>query len=130
MYNDEILKMYYELGANLTLVIHFAFIVFVIFGALIFFILKKIVYIHVPSVIYATYIELSHSICPLTYLENWFLRKAGMKSYTNNFIEHYLITLVYPNNLTTELQYYLGFLLIIVNIFFYLLAIKFSMRNY
>ena len=117
--------MYYELGANLTLAMHFAFIVFVIFGALILFASKKIAFIHIPFVIYGAYIELSHSICPLTYLENWFLRKAGMKSYSNSFIEQYIIPTVYPNNLTVELQFYLGFLLIFTNIVIYVLAIKF-----
>ena len=117
--------MYYGLGANLTFAIHFAFIVFVIFGALIFFVSKKIAFIHIPSVIYGAYTELSHSICPLTYLENWFLRKAGMKSYPSSFIEQYLIPIVYPNNLTVELQFYLGFLLIFTNIVIYILAIKF-----
>ena len=69
--------MYYSLAANLTFTIHLAFGVFVIFGALIFFVSKKIAFIHIPSVIYGAYIELSHSICPLTYLERWFLRKGG-----------------------------------------------------
>ena len=119
------LKMYYGLGANLTLAVHFVFIVFVIFGALLVFASKKIAFIHIPSVIYGAYIELSHSVCPLTYLENWFLRKAGMKSYSNSFIEQYLIPIVYPNNLTVELQFYLGFLLIFTNIVIYVLAIKF-----
>ena len=119
------LKMYYGLGANLTLATHFTFIVFVIFGALLVFASKKIAYIHIPSVIYGAYIELSHSVCPLTYLENWFLRKAGMKSYSNSFIEQYIIPTVYPNNLTVELQFYLGFLLIFTNIVIYVLAIKF-----
>ena len=117
--------MYYGLCANLTLAVHFAFIVFVIFGALMLFRSIKIAFIHIPSVIYGAYIELSYSICPLTYLENWFLRKAGMKSYSNSFIEQYIMSIVYPNNLTVELQFYLGFLLIFTNIVIYVLAIKF-----
>ena len=121
--------MYYSLAANLTFTIHLAFGVFVIFGALIFFVSKKIAFIHIPSVIYGAYIELSHSICPLTYLENWFLKKAGMKSYSSTFIEHYLIPTVYPDNLTAELQFYLGFLLILTNIVIYVLAIKFFKQN-
>jgi len=118
--------MYYGLGANLTLAMHFAFIVFVIFGALILFVSIKIAFIHIPSVIYGAYIQLSHSIsiCPLTYLENWFLKKANMKSYPSSFIEQYLIPIVYPNNLTAELQFYLGLLLIIINIIIYTLVIK------
>ena len=121
--------MYYVLCANLTLAMHFAFIVFVIFGSLILFVSKKIALIHIPSVIYGAYIELFHSICPLTYLENWFLKKAGMKSYSSSFIEQYLIPIVYPDNLTAELQFYLGLLLIITNIVIYVLAIIFYKRR-
>ena len=121
--------MYYSLGANLTLAIHFAFIVFVIFGALILFVSIKIAFIHVPFVIYGAYIELSHSICPLTYLENWFLKQADLKSYSSSFIEHYLIPIVYPDTLTAELQFSLGFLLILTNIVIYILAIKFFKQN-
>ena len=117
--------MYYSLGANLTLVIHFAFIVFVLFGALITFKSKKIAFIHIPCVFYAAYIEFSHSICPLTYVENWFLKKAHIKNYSSSFIEHYLISIIYPANLTNELQFYLAFLLILINIVLYTLALKF-----
>ena len=121
--------MYYGLGANSTLAMHFAFIVFVIFGALLFFASKKFAFIHIPSVFYGIYVEFSHSICPLTYLENWFLRKANMKSYSSSFIEQYLIPIVYPNNLTAELQFYLGFLLIFTNIVIYVLVINFFKRS-
>ena len=121
--------MYYALGANLTLSIHFTFIVFVIFGALLLFASIRIAFIHIPSVIYGIYVEFSHSICPLTYLENWFLGKANMKSYQSSFIEQYLIPIVYPNNLTTELQFYLGFLLIFSNIVIYVLVINFFKRS-
>jgi len=121
--------MYHSLGANLTFIVHFAFGVFVIFGALIFFVSKKIAFIHIPSVIYGAYTELSHSICPLTYLENWFLKQADLKNYSGTFIEHYLIPTIYPDNLTAELQFYLGFLLIFTNIVIYVLAIKFFKKN-
>tara|TARA_B100001123_G_C15278913_1_gene1013227 strand:+ start:1667 stop:2026 length:360 start_codon:yes stop_codon:yes gene_type:complete len=117
--------MYYSLGANLTLVIHLAFIVFVVFGALLLFQSKKFAFIHIPCVVYGAYMEFSHSVCPLTYVENWFLRMADMKNYSNSFIEHYLISIIYPNNLTPELQFYLGCFLIFTNIIIYTLAIKF-----
>ena len=116
--------MYYSLGANLTLAMHFAFIVFVVFGALLIFKSKKIAFIHIPCVVYGTYIELSHSTCPLTYLENWFLKKAGIKNYSSSFIEQYLIPIVYPVNFNSEIQFYLGLSLILINIIIYALVIK------
>jgi|TARA_B100002003_G_scaffold31252_1_gene26401 hypothetical protein len=109
----------YELAADLILIVHFVFIIFVVFGALLFFVVKKIVFIHIPALIWGSYIELTHSICPLTYLENWFLNKANLIIYSEGFIQNYLLPIVYPTNLTKDLQIYLGITLIVVNIIIY-----------
>ena len=109
----------YELAADLTLIAHFAFILFVVFGALLFFVTTKIIFIHIPAFIWGSYIELTHSICPLTYLENWFLNKANLTIYSEGFIQNYLVPIVYPADLTKDLQIYLGITLIVVNIIIY-----------
>ena len=109
----------YEIAANLTLIIHFAFILFVIFGALLFFITTKIIFIHIPVFIWGSYIELTHSICPLTYLENWFLHKANLTTYSEGFIQYYLVPIVYPMSLTKDSQITLGISLIVLNIIIY-----------
>ena len=105
--------------ANLTLIVHFAFILFVVFGALLFFVTTKIVFIHIPAFLWGSYIELTQSICPLTYLENWFLHKANLTKYSEGFIQNYLIPIVYPANLTKDLEIYLGIALIVVNMIIY-----------
>ena len=109
----------YDLAADLILIVHFVFILFVVFGALLFFVVKKIVFIHIPALIWGSYIELTHSICPLTYLENWFLNKANLTIYSEGFIQNYLLPIVYPADLTKDLQIYLGITLIVVNIIIY-----------
>ena len=109
----------YELAADLTLIVHFAFIIFVVFGALLFFVSTKIIYVHVPALIWGIYIELTHSVCPLTYLENWFLQKANLTTYSEGFIQNYLVPIVYPKNLTEDLQTYLAIVLIVVNMILY-----------
>ena len=109
----------HELAADIILIIHFLFILFVIFGALLFFVAKKIVFIHIPAIIWGSYIELTHSICPLTYLENWLLQKANLTTYSEGFIQNYLVPIVYPTNLTKDIQIYLGIGLIVINIFIY-----------
>jgi len=114
----------YELFANLTLIIHLIFILFVIFGGLLFFIFSKIIYIHFPALLWGIYIELTNSICPLTYLENWFLYQAGLTTYSNNFINNYLFPIIYPEGLTTDIQTYIGITLIVINIFIYGLIFK------
>ena len=120
----------YELAANLTLIVHFAFILFVIFGALLFFITKKIIFIHIPAFVWGSYIELTNSICPLTYLENWFLNKANLTTYSEGFIQNYIVQLVYPVNLTKDLQIYLGLTLIVINIIIYAFIYKVMKKNF
>ena len=116
----------YELFVNLTLIIHFIFILFVIFGGLLFFIFSKIIYIHLPALFWGIYIELTNSICPLTYLENWFLYQGGLTTYSDDFINNYLIQIIYPEELNTNTQVYLGITLIVINILIYGLAARFG----
>ncbi len=114
----------YEFLATLTLIIHFLFIIFVIFGALLFFIKRWILYFHIPAFLYGVYVELTQSICPLTYIENYFLTKANLASYSTSFIQNYLYAIIYPINLTKEIQISLAIALLIVNGIIYGLIIK------
>ena len=110
--------------ATLTLLLHFSFILFVIFGALLILRFKKIIYFHIPAVAWGAYIELSHSICPLTHLENYFLKKAGKDQYSVDFIENYIFKIIYPPALNYEIQTYLGVILIFVNLVIYYYIVK------
>ena len=114
----------YELLANLTLIAHLIFILFVIFGGLLFFIFSKILYLHLPALFWGIYIELTNSVCPLTYLENWFLYKGELTTYSNDFINNYLFQIIYPKGLNAEIQIYLGISLIVINILIYGLIYK------
>ena len=114
----------YEFFANLTLIVHLIFILFVVFGGLIFFIFPKIIYIHLPALLWGIYIELTNSVCPLTYLENWFLNKAELATYSNGFINNYLYPIIYPEGLTNYTQIYLGITLIVINILIYGFILK------
>jgi len=113
-----------ETLATLTLLLHFSFILFVIFGALLILRFKKIIYFHIPAVAWGAYIEFSHSICPLTHLENYFLKKAGKDQYSIDFIENYVFKIIYPPALNYEIQTYLGVILIFVNLVIYYYIVK------
>ena len=114
----------FEIFAVLALLLHLSFILFVIFGAILILKLKKIIYVHVPAVAWGAYIELSHSICPLTHLENYFLKKAGKEQYSVDFIENYIFKIIYPPALNYEIQTYLGIILIFVNLVIYYYIVK------
>ena len=120
----------YEIAANLILIVHFIFILFVIFGALLLFASTKIIFVHVPAIIWGSYIELTNSICPLTYLENWLLQKANLTTYSDSFIQNYLVPIVYPVNLTKEIQLYLGIALIVINIVIYAFIFNKLKKNF
>ena len=119
----------YELFAKVTLIIHLIFILFVIFGGLLFFISSKIIYIHLPALLWGIYIELTNSVCPLTFLENWFLYKGELTTYSNDFINNYLFPIIYPGSINNEIQIYLGLSLIVINILIYGLIYKNLKRN-
>jgi len=114
----------FEIFATLALLLHFSFILFVIFGAALILKFKKIIYVHIPAVVWGAYIELSHSICPLTHLENYFLKKAGKDQYSVDFIENYIFKIIYPPALNYEIQTYLGVILIFVNLLIYYYIVK------
>ena len=120
----------YEIAANLILIVHFIFILFVVFGALLFFASTKIIFIHIPAFIWGTYIELTNSICPLTYLENWLLQKANLTTYSESFIQNYLVPIVYPVNLTKDIQLYLVIALIVINIVIYVFVFNKLKKNF
>jgi hypothetical protein len=114
----------YEFLATLTLIVHFLFLLFVILGGLLFFIKPWILYFHIPAFFYGVYVELTQSICPLTYLENYLLTKANLATYTTTFIQNYLYAIIYPINLTKETQISLAIALIIINGIIYGFIIK------
>lgn len=111
--------MFFKFLSELTLLIHFIFILFVVFGSLTILINKKILFFHPPALFWGIYIEFSQKICPLTYLENWLLDKSNFNTYDESFIERYIHKIVYPTNLNTELQIILGIILIVINLVFY-----------
>jgi len=120
----------YEIAANLILLVHLIFIIFVVLGGLLFFASSKIIFIHIPALIWGIYIELTSSTCPLTYLENWFLHKANLITYSGSFIQNYLVPIVYPVNITKDLQIFLGIGLIVINIVIYAFIINKLKKNF
>jgi len=72
-------------------------------------------WLHLPAVMWGTLIEFVGWICPLTPLENWLRDVGGGQGYQSDFIEHYLLPLLYPTGLTREIQVYLGVLVILLN---------------
>ena len=90
--------MVYGHLAILTLLLHFLWILFIVFGFI--FALKgsKLAFVHLGGLFFSLVINLFGWYCPLTYLEN-FLYHAQDKGlgYSGSFIIHYLESIIYPN---------------------------------
>ena len=106
--------------AESILIIHFVFVIFAVFGGILVLKWKKIIWVHLPAVIWATLIEFTGWICPLTPLENWLRYQGGESGYSTGFIEYYILPLLYPDMLTRNLQITLGALLLGFNLIIYL----------
>ena len=107
--------MPYKFLADLILLIHFSFILFIVFGGFTVLKWRRIIYYHIPAALWGAVIEISGWGCPLTPLEIELRVRAGSGFYTGSFINHYLTPIVYPPGLTQPLQYYLAAGLIIIN---------------
>jgi hypothetical protein len=114
--------MHYRFAADAIVSLHFAFILWAVFGALTLLWRRMFAWIHVPALLWAAYVEFSGRICPLTPLENHFRQLAGDAGYGGGFIEHYIVGVIYPQGLTRNVQLVLGALLIAMNVALYLIA--------
>lgn len=112
--------MLYRLTADGLLLVHLLFILFVLFGALLAFKWRPVIWWHLPAVLWGTLVEVCHWNCPLTRWENLMRRSAGQAGYEESFIEHYLWPLIYPSGLTPTIQLSLGGLVVLVNGLIYL----------
>ena len=92
--------MLVNLSADLLVALHFAFVVFVVFGGLLVLKWSKVAMLHIPCVLWGAFIEFSGRICPLTPLEHRLREAAGETAYSGGFIDHYIVPLVYPAELT------------------------------
>ena len=108
--------MIYRILADVVIILHLLFILFVLLGGLGAIWRKWFVAIHVPAVVWAALIEFKGFICPLTPLEKWLRQASGDSGYTTGFVEHYIIPLIYPPGLTSEVQVILGSIVIGLNL--------------
>lgn len=105
--------------ADLVVVVHLGFVLFVLFGAFLILRWPRMMWLHLLAVAWGALIEFTGWVCPLTPLENWLRRQAGEEGYEGDFLQRYLLHLLYPDGLTHEIQLLLGFGVLLVNISVY-----------
>jgi hypothetical protein len=112
--------MLYSICADLVVILHLAFVLFAVAGGLLALRFRYLAWIHIPAVLWAAYVEFSGRICPLTYMEMDLRQKAGRSGYNSGFVEHYLLPILYPEDLTRSVQIILGFTVLAINVGAYL----------
>ena len=88
--------MVYMLLADGVVLIHFLWVLFLIFGAFWGKRNRTIREVHITGLLFAVIIETFDWYCPLTHLEFWFrTRHNPLLAYRGSFIVHYLERLLY-----------------------------------
>jgi len=105
--------------ADLVVAIHFAFVLFVVMGALLVLRWPRCAWVHLPAAAWGVLIEYAGWVCPLTPLEQWLRRAGGERAYQGGFVEHYIVPLLYPLGLTRGTQWVLGTIVLAVNVAVY-----------
>ena len=113
-----------RLAADLVLLGHLAFVVFVAVGGLLALRWPRVAWVHVPVAIWGVAVELGGWICPLTPLENRLRAAGGEAGYAGGFLEHYLVPIVYPSGLTRGHQLALGVAVLVLNLAVYSVVIR------
>lgn len=104
-----------RIAADVIVLVHIGFVLFVVLGGLLVLRWRRLAWLHVPAVVWGVTIEWAGWICPLTPLENSLRRRGGGIGYQGDFIEHYLLPLLYPAQLTREWQMILGGVALAIN---------------
>jgi hypothetical protein len=108
-----------RLAADTIVLLHLAFLVFVVLGGFLALRWRWIAWAHIPAVLWGVAIEFGGWICPLTPLENYLRERGGETAYQGNFITHYVLPMLYPAGLTRRWQLILGASALGINVIVY-----------
>src|SRR6266705_3428635 len=121
--------MVYRALADGVVLLHAAFVAFVMLGGFLAWRWRAVLWAHVPAALWGAAIEYAGLICPLTPLENALRARAGLEGYRGGFVEHYLIPLLYPAGLTRPAQALLGTFVFFGNLVSYTFSISRIIRG-
>ena len=111
--------MIYRFLADLVVVVHICFVLFVVLGGFLLMKWPKVIYAHVPAAVWGVLIEFGGWVCPLTPLEKALRVRGGQAGYEGGFIDHYLVPLLYPHGLNRNIQLVLGTFAFAINVLAY-----------
>src|SRR5919106_4322092 len=86
--------MLYARSADVVVLMHIAFIAFVLVGGYLAWRWPRVVWVHVPAALVIGVLFAFGADCPLTDLEKFLRRQAGEAVYRDGFVAHYLLPAV------------------------------------
>ncbi len=86
--------MLYGLLANFVVLLHLAFVVFVLTGGFLALKWPRTIWFHFPAAVWGALVKLSGWLCPLTPLEQWLRTQGGESGYETDFVAHYLLPIL------------------------------------
>jgi len=110
--------------ADLLVLIHFGFVLFVVAGGLLVLRWPRLAFGHLPAALWGAWIEFSGGICPLTPMEKALRVRAGEATYAGDFVGHYVLPVLYPSGLTRNVQLVLGMVVLAVNLAVYAMLLR------
>jgi hypothetical protein len=111
--------MWYVVLADALALVHVLFVLFVVFGSLFVLRWARAAWLHGPALAWGLIVEFSGVTCPLTPLESRLRTLGGESGYSEGFVSHWLLTVLYPESLTRGLQIALGASLLLLNLGIY-----------
>ena len=103
-----------NLLADAVLLVHFGFIIFVIFGGLLAYWRPRAALLHIPALAWGILVEVCGWTCPLTPLEHR-LRFGSQSDLPPGAIERLLMPVLYPEALSRPVQIGFGLALLFFN---------------
>lgn len=111
--------MSYSLLANVLVVLHLSFVLFVLFGGLLTVKWPQAPWLHLPAVAWGALVEFTGWFCPLSSFEYWLRMQAGESADQGDFVSRWFLPVLYPDFLTPRIQIALGVLVLVTNLMIY-----------
>lgn len=111
--------MAFRILADAVVLLHLAFVAFVVLGGLLALRRPRAAFLHLPAAAYGFLVEALGWVCPLTPLEVALRRRGGEAGYAGGFVERYLLPVLYPEPFPRSLAWKLAAAVLAANAVIY-----------
>jgi hypothetical protein len=106
-------------AADLVLVFHALFVLFAVFGGFLILVDMRCLFLHLPVVAWSSIVNLTHSTCPLTPLEQKLRLQSGQASFEGGWLRNYIEPWLRPLGMPYRLELVAGVSIVVWNAILY-----------